>query len=399
MNFIVLTLLTICLQLCGGTGKPDRALEFKSATYVLLERPQVCLASHFWHTYKSPDTSERTAWHRKNTIIMAEKPTIDCVPVEQQSEIVKRTFVISHDFKYIIRDRIEAAILESMYLVQEGIGVMERSNSLSSSFLRYFPANDAHVVRKVLLQLSTELGVMQEEDYHSNNIMTATRKVNANLLPIVPGNLGPSVQAYMAHTNYDKNQHMGICADLERRPTLTDCACSDFGDTLTRDDPFEATPVKTILHELMHWNLYEDWLPSRLSDDDPIYGDLLRGYGQRRIIDIPVLLPENPVKRMVTAYGPWAAQQLRRSQPHLAIYNADNYVHFLGEKLLQRRCDRPEGFQDTSYRSEHYVGKDNIENPWFRFVLLLILSLDLLTIITVCINIRRRGSIFSQQYQ
>lgn len=330
------------LVTCCSTSK---ATNFKPATTILLDTPQVCFA-------RQVDSIDTRA--SKAKLIMAQHPKKQCAPPHKQRDGLHQIFHVLSTFSPSVRDQVKAGLLEAMYLVQHGADMATRRKGLSQSFLRYFHGKDLSIVRNVLLQLSVEAGLNQESDCQGNG--KPLQKQFSPRLLIVPdescekGNIAYMDESGPLHPAAGK-QHMGLCLQHIRKhirqKSLTDISCDQIGTHLTDGGSFEQTMTYVVLHELLHWNIFQIWLPTRLSEQDVmLFGQADSKNSRNRIWDLPIDFPKRPHNETTKAYGPWAAQKLRRNHPRLAIYNVDNYVNFLVEEYFQYKCD-PVKFEDT----------------------------------------------------
>lgn len=156
--------------------------------------------------------------------------------------------------------------------------------------------------------------------------------------------------------------------------SLTNARCCEIGRSLTEQQGLSWHSLGVILaHELFHWGVFKEILPGRMNIGDRILNSSIVG-------------------GHCVAYGPWAAQELRRTEPWKMVANADSYAMFLTEELFQRRCRTINGFSDSPYfASREIVSSARVAHdermyssergngyPWIKVVYLifgLILSL------------------------
>lgn len=340
-------ILTFCSQVLVTCSSPADTTKLKSATSVLLDTPQACFDYQFTITDEhGTENVDEPRWNTTSYIQMAHNPTENCAPPREQREILNGLFNIT-GFPPDEQDHLEAALLEAMYLIKHTAEILTtaamQNQYPSSAFLRYFPSEDEPVVRKVMLQLAVQLGLIHRDSKLLERDLLTTKH---DLLPlqIIHGSAAPpelcepGVAAGMISVGNGK-QEMIICGGP--RVMLTDISCEEIGLFLDNGNVFQDTYVAMLLHELFHWGLFHDVLPQRLEDNAFAYDSDWYGSDERRdIIDLQVILRRRPLPVIVTpGYGPWAAQIIRQNASNVAIYNDDNYISFIAEEYLRRfRC-------------------------------------------------------------
>lgn len=149
--------------------------------------------------------------------------------------------------------------------------------------------------------------------------------------------------------------------------SLTNARCCEIGRSLTEQQGLSWHSLGVILaHELFHWGVFKEILPGRMNIGDRILNSSIVG-------------------GHCVAYGPWAAQELRRTEPWKMVANADSYAMFLTEELFQRRCRTINGFSNSPYfASREIVSSARVAHdermyssergngyPWIRVVYLI----------------------------